>query len=91
MATESLTLAMAEGPGADAWSAAEQFECEVNVEIKLPKFTVRDLLMLDRESVVDTRWSQGTDMPLRVNGELVAWTQFEVVGDRLAVRVTDLA
>jgi hypothetical protein len=26
-----------------------------------------------------------------VNGQLVGWTEFEVVGERLAVRLTDLS
>jgi flagellar motor switch/type III secretory pathway protein FliN len=28
---------------------------------------------------------------LRVNKVLIGWTEFEVVGDRLAVRITDQA
>jgi len=55
------------------------------------KFTVGDLLSLERGSVVETAYHQSSDLPLRVNGQLVGWTEFEVVGDRLAVRLTDLS
>ena len=45
------------------------------------------LLTLDRGSIVETAYHQSSDLPLRVNGQLVGWTEFEVVGERLAVRL----
>jgi len=39
---------------------------------------------------VQTACHQSTDIPLQVNGMLMAWTEFEVVGERLAARITDL-
>jgi len=30
-----------------------------------------------------------SDVPLRVNELLIGWTEFEVVGDRLAVRISE--
>jgi flagellar motor switch protein FliN/FliY len=41
--------------------------------------------------VLETSCHQSMDIPLRVNGLLLAWTEFEVVGERLAARITDLA
>jgi flagellar motor switch/type III secretory pathway protein FliN len=41
--------------------------------------------------VVRTNWQAVRDVPLRVNGALIGWSEFEVVGNRLAVRVTELA
>nr|WP_246408761.1 FliM/FliN family flagellar motor C-terminal domain-containing protein [Granulicella aggregans] len=41
-------------------------------------------------SLVHTACHQSTDLPLNVNGVLMAWTEFEVVGERLAARITDL-
>ena len=55
------------------------------------KFTVGDLLNLTQGSIVETAYHQSSDLPLRVNGQLVGWTEFEVVGERLAVRLTDLS
>lgn len=55
------------------------------------RFTVGDLLRLTRGSIVETGYHQSSDLPLRVNGQLVGWTEFEVVGERLAVRLTDLS
>jgi len=65
--------------------------CSLVVEFPLPGFTVGDLLRLQKRSVIDSHWHIGTDVPLRVNGELVAYGEFEVVGSQLAVRVTELA
>jgi flagellar motor switch/type III secretory pathway protein FliN len=65
--------------------------CTLALDIPVVKFTVGDLLNLTRGSVVETAYHQSSDLPLRVNGQLVGWTEFEVVGDRLAVRLTDLS
>lgn len=53
-------------------------------------FTVNSLLNLQTGSLVKTVCHQSTDIPLQVNGMLMAWTEFEVVGERLAARITDL-
>ena len=73
------------------WGTLAELPCELTLELPLPAFTVRDLLRLQAQSVVDTKWGQTTDIPLRANGELIAWTEFEVVGEKLAVRLTELA
>jgi flagellar motor switch/type III secretory pathway protein FliN len=65
--------------------------CTLVLDIPVVKFTVSDLLNLTKGSVVATAYHQSSDLPLRVNGQLVGWTEFEVVGERLAVRLTDLS
>jgi len=65
--------------------------CSLALDIPVIKFTVGDLLRLTRGSIVETAYHQSSDLPLRVNGQLVGWTEFEVVGERLAVRLTDLS
>ena len=65
--------------------------CTLALDIPVVKFTVGDLLALAKGSIVETAYHQSSDLPLRVNGQLVGWTEFEVVGDRLAVRLTDLS
>lgn len=64
--------------------------CTLALDIPVVKFTVADLLNLKKGSVLETAYHQSSDLPLRVNGQLVGWTEFEVVGERLAVRLTDL-
>jgi flagellar motor switch/type III secretory pathway protein FliN len=65
--------------------------CMLALDIPVLNFTVRDLLGLSKGSIVETAYHQSSDLPLRVNGQLVGWTEFEVVGERLAVRLTDLS
>jgi flagellar motor switch protein FliN/FliY len=57
----------------------------------VPGFTVADLVHLERGRIIASRWTVGQDVPLRINGELIAWSEFEVVQNRLAVRLTELA
>ena len=65
--------------------------CTLALDIPVVKFTVGDLLSLAHGSIVETAYHQSSDLPLKVNGQLVGWTEFEVVGERLAVRLTDLS
>jgi len=65
--------------------------CTLALDIPVVRFSVRDLLRLSCGSIVETAYHQSSDLPLRVNGQLVGWTEFEVVGERLAVRLTDLS
>jgi flagellar motor switch/type III secretory pathway protein FliN len=63
--------------------------CTLSVEVPVANFTIADLLDLKVESIVETRCHHTSDLPLRVNKLLIGWTEFEVVGDRLAVRITE--
>jgi flagellar motor switch protein FliN len=78
-------------PAADRWLRVEPLPCLLTIEISVPGFTVADLVQLARGRIIATRWTVGQDVPLRINGELIAWSEFEVVQNRLAVRLTELA
>jgi flagellar motor switch/type III secretory pathway protein FliN len=73
------------------WQPAMGLPCDLTVDLELPGFKVSDLLTLGRGTVLGSTWAVRRDVPLRVNGNVIAWTEFEVVGDGLAVRVTELA
>ncbi len=73
------------------WASVLRLPCQLTVDLSLPGFKVADLLKLQSGSVVSTNWRVGHDVPLRINGTLVGWSEFEVVGNRLAVRLTELA
>ncbi len=64
--------------------------CTLALEVPVVHFTVGTLLGLSVGTLIESAWHQSTDIPLRVNGLLMAWTEFEVVGERLAARITDL-
>ena len=75
----------------DPWSHVAELACQLSVQLPLPGFRVRDFCGLGEKAVIDTHWLVGKDVPLRVNGELLAWCEFEVVENHLAVRLTELA
>ena len=63
---------------------------EVDVSVPIREFRVRDLLTLREGAVIASQWVQGDDMPLAAPGAQLAWTEFEVIDQRLAVRITRL-
>lgn len=65
--------------------------CTLSLEIPVSQFTIGDLLRLQKGSIVETAAHYASDVPVRVNGLLIGWTEFEVIGNRLAVRITELA
>jgi flagellar motor switch/type III secretory pathway protein FliN len=85
------TVAVEPEPDESMWKRAEGLPCRLSVELKVPVFTVRDLFRLSAGSVIETDWAQSTDVPLFVNKELIGWAEFEVLGEGLAVRVTEFA
>ena len=81
---------VASEPASEAWMQVQNLPCSLTLDLPLPGVKVKDLLQLQPGSVLDSGWKVGADLPLRVNGTLVAWSEFEVVGQRLAARVTEL-
>jgi flagellar motor switch/type III secretory pathway protein FliN len=63
----------------------------LSLELPVVRFTIGDLLTLTKGSIVETACHHTSDLPLRVNHLLIGWTEFEVSGDRIAVRITDQA
>jgi len=90
MAERAAATAQVGKVDAEAWAQALTLRSSLTVDMRLPGFTVRDALQLQQNTVIDSHWRVGTDVPLRVNGKLIASGEFEVVGKHLAVRVTEL-
>lgn len=65
--------------------------CCLSLELPATGFTVGSLLRLGKNSVVETACRHADDLPVRVNGLLIGWAEFEVIEDRLAIRITELA
>lgn len=72
------------------WEEAGWLPCVMSVELPVKGFSVRDFLGLTIGSLVETAWKSGVDAPLRVNGCQIGWAEFEQLGERLGVRVTEL-
>jgi len=80
-------------PAVEAKNPAEAFgwlPCHLSLEAQVTKFTVGDLLRLTKGSIVETNCLATSDVPLRANGLLIALSEFEVLGNKLAVRITEL-
>jgi flagellar motor switch/type III secretory pathway protein FliN len=73
------------------WQPVLGLPCELMVDLPIPGFRIADLLQLRPGSVINAVWRVGQDVPLRLNGTLVGWGEFEVMGNSLAVRLTELA
>jgi flagellar motor switch/type III secretory pathway protein FliN len=73
------------------WRPVLGLPCQLTVDLPLPDFRVRDFLSLRSGSVIATGWRLTRDVPLRVNGTLIGWGEFEGAGKRLGIRLTELA
>ena len=75
----------------ELWAEAALLPCVLSVDVPLKNFTVRDLLRLEPGSIAESKNANGADLPIFVNTRLIGWAEFEVVGQRLAIRLTELA
>ncbi len=75
----------------ESWAHVMGLAASIAMELEIPAFTVTDLMKLAPGSVLNTRWPTNRDLPLRVNGKLLAWAEFETTGENVGVRVTEFA
>jgi flagellar motor switch/type III secretory pathway protein FliN len=73
------------------WQPLLGLACHLTVDLPLSDFKVADFVRLRVGSILVTHWRLARDVPVRVNGTLVAWAEFEGSGKRLAIRLTELA
>jgi flagellar motor switch/type III secretory pathway protein FliN len=73
------------------WQPVLALPCQMAVDLPLPNFKVGDFLKLQAGSVIATAWRITRDVPLRINGTLIGWGEFDGSGKYLAVRLTELA
>jgi len=69
---------------------AARLPVEIDVSVPIREFRVRNLLILERGTVIASQWVNGDDMPLATRGAQLAWSEFEVIDQKLAVRITRL-
>jgi len=88
---EKATTAPAPSDRDARWQPVLLLPCALTVDLAVPGFKVSDFLALHTGSIIGTQWGIARDVPLRVNGTLIAWGELEGSGKRLAVRLTELA
>ncbi len=72
-------------------SSVARLPVELEVAIPLREFRVRNLLSLELEQVIESQWAYDEDMPLAAGEVQLAWSEFEVIDSKLAVRITRIA
>ena len=72
------------------WSVLSQLPLTMCVCVSLKNFKVRDLLALKTGQVFETVSPDTDDVPVKVGHMQVGWSEFEVVEQRIAIRLTRL-
>ena len=73
-----------------AWPVLSRLPVIIVAEIPLSRFRVRDLLALAEGQVFESSSPDTEDVPLKVGDVQLGWTEFEVVEQRIALRLTRL-
>jgi flagellar motor switch/type III secretory pathway protein FliN len=73
------------------WRPVLGLPCALTIDVPLPNVRVADFLNLHPGTVISTHWRLTRDVPLRVNGVLIARGELERSGKKLALRLTELA
>jgi len=87
----NLTPSLAAASGPDPWPEMLRVRATLSVEVSIKHLTVRELYCLDVGSVVASGAASGENVPLLAGGRLIAWGEFQVIGDLLALRIAELA
>jgi len=74
-----------------AWPVLSRLTVTLTAGIPLNRFKVRDLLRLETGQIVESVWPDTEDVPVKVGQVQLGWSEFEVVEQELAVRLTRLA
>lgn len=73
------------------WDMLSQIPMLLSAGVQLPKFRVRDLMALKTGQMVESVSPICDDVPLKIGAVQLGWIEFEVVAQRMAVRLTRLA
>lgn len=76
-------------PGRD--TRLDRLPMQLDAMVRIRSLRVADLLSLTQGSVVETVHDHGQDVPLCCGSKLLVWGEFEMVEQKLAVRITRLA
>jgi flagellar motor switch/type III secretory pathway protein FliN len=71
-------------------SVEARLPVQLDVGIPIRDFRVKNLLVLEPGSLIESSWAPGEDVPVASGEVQLAWSEFEVVDTQLAVRFTRL-
>src|ERR1700727_4060648 len=72
------------------WETLAQVRVTIRAGAMLNRFRVRDLLEMKAGQVVETLSPATEDVPVRVGQVQLGWSEFEVLEQRMALRLTRL-
>ncbi len=73
-----------------SWDVLSQLRVSLQAGIPLNGFKVRNLLALQEDQVFESMSPHTEDVSLRVGKVQLGWSEFEVIEQRMAVRLTRL-
>ena len=73
------------------WIAIARMPVVLAARVPLTGFKVKDLLQLEAGQLIRSEWSTAEDIPVKIGRVQLAWSEFEVVEDSMAMRLTRLA
>lgn len=73
------------------WLVLSRLPLVLTARIPLSGFKVRDLLRLKEGKLIRSDWSTTEDIPVKIGRVPLAWSEFEVVEESMAMRLTRLA
>jgi flagellar motor switch protein FliN/FliY len=74
-----------------AWPVLARMPETITASLSLRRFTVRSLLLLAAGQTIESDQPLTEDIPLRIGPVQIAWGEFEVVEQTMALRVTRIA
>jgi flagellar motor switch/type III secretory pathway protein FliN len=86
----ALPKAVPVGIPEEHWEEANWLPCILSVDLPVNGFTVGDLLRLEPGVVLETKNANSADVPVFVNFRRIGWAEFELVGRRMGIRITEL-
>jgi hypothetical protein len=73
-----------------AWETLAQLRVTIRVGVALNRFKVRDLLLLKEGQMFESISPDTEDVPVMVGHIQVGWSEFEILEQRMALRLTRL-
>lgn len=91
MATALPPAAVKSNEVEDTWREARYLPCRLAAHIQVQGFTMGDLMRIEAGSLVDSGIPIEADLDVSVNGSQVGCGKIDLAGEKLAVRLTELA
>jgi flagellar motor switch protein FliN/FliY len=73
-----------------SWETLAQLRVTMRAGVALDRFRVRDLLAMKEGQVFESLSPATEDVPVRVGQTQLGWSEFEVLEQRMALRLTRL-